>query len=101
MAVHEHLCRDPRDAEGEALLLVSFDISRFATAPHGYGEHFDPGSGDEFDIVAVVDGNSQAGIDVLPDLTPEQVETLEAAITENFDFRRARDAERWDPREDI
>jgi hypothetical protein len=97
MSQQEHFCADPRDPEAECLL-VRFDVSSFGYAPHGYGEHFDPGSGPEFDILLAAE---ESGADVLAALTPEQVESLEACITENFDFRAARDAERWDPREDF
>lgn len=97
MAQQERFCADPRDPEAESLL-VRFDVSSFGHAPHGYGEHFDPGSGPEFDLLLAAD---ESGADVLAALTSEQVEALEADITENFDFRDAARSERWDPREDF
>lgn len=98
MALQEHICRDPRDPEGDACLTVGFDVSRFGKAPHGYGAHFDPGCGDEFDITSAAD---EAGADVIDTLTTEQIEALEVDIAAHFDFRAAERSERWDPREDF
>lgn len=92
MSRHEHICRDPRSPEGDACLTVGFDVSRFGEAPHGYGEDYDPGCGDEFDNTSAAD---EAGAEVIDDLTTEQVEALEVDIAAHFDFRAARRDEQY------
>lgn len=101
MARYAYICRDPRGSEGDARLLVGFDIASFGSEPSGYGEHFDPGSGPDIDIISVADADSEAGDDVLSDLADDHLEALFAQITEGFDFHDAERSERYDPREDV
>lgn len=79
--------RDPRDAG--RCVGAYFTISAYGTEPHGYGEHFDPGSGPEFDLVAFIDDDERH-----IDLADADAERVEAAILEMFDFRAAERDER-------
>lgn len=90
MARYAYICRDPREPEGDARLLVSFDIASFGSEPSGYGEHFDPGSDPDIDIASAADADSESGDDVLSDLTDDHLEDLAAQIGAGFDFRGAR-----------
>lgn len=101
MARYAYICRDPRSPEGDARLLVSFDIASFGSEPSGHGEHFDPGSDPVFDFASAADADSEADDDVLSDLADDHLEDLKVQITEGFDFREAERSERHDPREDV
>ncbi|KQO88859.1 hypothetical protein ASF36_23825 [Methylobacterium sp. Leaf90] len=88
---HSHFVTDPRDPEEIADLCAFFDVTSFGLEPHGYGEHFDPGAGPEFEIVAVVDDGANSVID---DLTPEDLQAVWDRVAVAFDFRAAARAER-------
>ena len=91
---HSHFVTDPRDPEGIADLCAFFDVTSFGLEPHGYGEHFDPGAGPDFEIVAVFDDRQHS---VIGDLSPEDLQAVWDRVAVAFDFRAAardeRDAE--------
>ena len=49
---------DPRNER--RALTVSLVVTNPAVEPHGYGEHFDPGSGVEFEITAIRNASGTA-----------------------------------------
>lgn len=91
-APHSTYVSDPRDEAGDFCLSVHFDVTSYGHAPHGYGEHFDPGSDPEFEIIAVFDDVSAP---VLDDLTDDALEAIEGQIIESFDWRAAQRDERY------
>lgn len=87
----KHFCwvPDPRQPDADECLCASFTVSHFGEHPHGYAEHFDPGSGPEFELTSVVTEGHE-----LVELTDEQNEAVEAAIVERFNFAEAKRDER-------
>lgn len=88
---HSHFVTDPRDPDGIADLCAFFDVTSFGCEPHGYGEHFDPGAGADFEIVAVYDDAAHAVID---DLSPDDLQAVWDRVNATFDFCSAARAER-------
>lgn len=74
---------DPRDPERQAELPVHFLVLSAGLEPHGYGRDFDPGCGPEIRLRFALD---DAHADVLPLMSPRELDAIEAEIVARFDF---------------